>query len=510
MANTPQPPVDQSITPISNSKTSILQRPQYTSWMKSQSVNRQEETQQQNKADNEKKQSSGIAQQRVKLVGGIPVSENTGLYVALSPEAQKSLLEKEQLHKKVSDEDLTGISVATTKKTDQQLSNIFEANNKSDIKNNIKSDIKNNLNEEPLINPFLPTNEEVLLNQEVQNKQKEISTQVEVSSTIRQEIKNNDNKVTSIFDIEIQAAMNQIERSQSGEMGEDSYNENFNDDNNYTSQISEEFEADISEEDVYLEEENRDYQGLTVEDRKEVDRLKKRDAEVRAHEMAHLAAAGGLATGPYYEYQQGPDSKQYVVGGHVNIDTSPGNTPEETLMKDTKIRAAAMAPIEPSSQDRIVAAEAARMEANARANLAAEKANQQETQDSDIQDSDIQDVEANNIGQQEQGSSSYFNPDTPMFSPIVQDTSHISSTASTISVIPRKSTAEIYASGFSNIHPVEQVDETTSSIYRTKSEHMNVDERVEQTRVIKGIAGYNRAQQEPEELGAQSTKRYQV
>ena len=43
----------------------------------------------------------------------------------------------------------------------------------------------------------------------------------------------------------------------------------------------------------------------------------------RAHEMAHLAAAGGLATGPYYEYQQGPDSKQYAVGGHVNIDTSP-------------------------------------------------------------------------------------------------------------------------------------------------------------------------------------------
>ena len=47
-------------------------------------------------------------------------------------------------------------------------------------------------------------------------------------------------------------------------------------------------------------------------------------------------------------------------------------------MKAAKIRSAAMAPVEPSSQDRIVAAQAARMEAAARAELASEKINEQE------------------------------------------------------------------------------------------------------------------------------------
>ena len=46
MSNTPQPPMNPSVSPINNnSGTSILNRPQYTSWMKSQSVNRQEEPQ---------------------------------------------------------------------------------------------------------------------------------------------------------------------------------------------------------------------------------------------------------------------------------------------------------------------------------------------------------------------------------------------------------------------------------------------------------------------------------
>ena len=50
MSNTPQPPIDPSVSPINNnSGTSILNRPQYTSWMKSQSVNRQEEPQEQTK-----------------------------------------------------------------------------------------------------------------------------------------------------------------------------------------------------------------------------------------------------------------------------------------------------------------------------------------------------------------------------------------------------------------------------------------------------------------------------
>ena len=97
-----------------------------------------------------------------------------------------------------------------------------------------------------------------------------------------------------------------------------------------------------------------------------VDKLEDRDTEVRAHEAAHLAAAGGLAQGLTLVYQTGPDGKQYAVGGEVRIDTSEGSTPEETLAKAQTIRTAALAPAEPSSQDRAVAAYASQMEARAR------------------------------------------------------------------------------------------------------------------------------------------------
>lgn len=108
-----------------------------------------------------------------------------------------------------------------------------------------------------------------------------------------------------------------------------------------------------------------------TEERKEIEQLKSRDREVRAHEQAHLAAAGSLATsGANYTYQRGPDGVNYAVGGDVKIDTSPGDTPEDTIRRAQIIRAAAMAPAEPSGQDRAVAAQAASMEADARAELA--------------------------------------------------------------------------------------------------------------------------------------------
>lgn len=110
---------------------------------------------------------------------------------------------------------------------------------------------------------------------------------------------------------------------------------------------------------------------LTDEERREVEELRARDAEVRTHEQAHVAAAGPLFRGgPYYDYKTGPDGKQYAVGGRVSIDTSPGSTPEETLTKAQRIRQAALAPAEPSSTDRSVAASAAQMEAEARQELA--------------------------------------------------------------------------------------------------------------------------------------------
>ncbi|HPF57282.1 MAG TPA: putative metalloprotease CJM1_0395 family protein [Candidatus Competibacteraceae bacterium] len=103
--------------------------------------------------------------------------------------------------------------------------------------------------------------------------------------------------------------------------------------------------------------------------------LKQRDQKVRQHEMAHIMASGGLAQGgPSYTYQKGPDGKNYAIGGHVNLDISPGKTPEETLQKAQTIQAAATAPIDPSSQDRSIAAKASQMAMKARMELAQHQA----------------------------------------------------------------------------------------------------------------------------------------
>lgn len=110
---------------------------------------------------------------------------------------------------------------------------------------------------------------------------------------------------------------------------------------------------------------------LSQEDQALVDKLKARDQQVRQHEQAHLAASGGLATsGASYTYQKGPDGVNYAIGGEVNINTSPGRTPEETVRRAETIRAAALAPADPSGQDRAVAASAEKMAQEARSEIA--------------------------------------------------------------------------------------------------------------------------------------------
>ncbi len=99
--------------------------------------------------------------------------------------------------------------------------------------------------------------------------------------------------------------------------------------------------------------------------------LAARDREVRAHEQAHAAAGGPYAGAPRYQYERGPDGVNYAVSGEVPIDTSKASTPEQTLAKAMVIKRAAMAPQEPSSQDRKVAQEAIAMAADARRELAA-------------------------------------------------------------------------------------------------------------------------------------------
>ena len=117
---------------------------------------------------------------------------------------------------------------------------------------------------------------------------------------------------------------------------------------------------------------------LTSEERKRVAELKKIDREVRVHEQAHVNRAGAYATAaPSYRYVTGPDGKQYAVAGEVKIDTSPEADPKATLRKAEAIQAAAVAPAEPSSQDRIIAAKAAQMAREAQQELKKEEKDQE-------------------------------------------------------------------------------------------------------------------------------------
>ncbi len=109
-------------------------------------------------------------------------------------------------------------------------------------------------------------------------------------------------------------------------------------------------------------------------EREVVEKLRKIDRKVRAHEMAHLIAGGPYVRGgPYYKYITGPDGKRYAVAGEVKIDTSEEKDPEKTIRKMEVVRRAALAPADPSPTDRRVAAEASAKEARARMKLMEEK-----------------------------------------------------------------------------------------------------------------------------------------
>lgn len=116
---------------------------------------------------------------------------------------------------------------------------------------------------------------------------------------------------------------------------------------------------------------------LSSEQQQEVNRLKAIDRKVRAHEQAHMAAGSGVTGGASFQFTRGPDGRQYAVGGEVRINVSAGQTPESTLERARIIQAAALAPADPSSQDRAVAAQAAMMEVQARAELSRVKREEQ-------------------------------------------------------------------------------------------------------------------------------------
>lgn len=112
--------------------------------------------------------------------------------------------------------------------------------------------------------------------------------------------------------------------------------------------------------------------------------LSQRDIEVRAHEQAHSAVGGQYAGSANYTYQRGPDGVSYAVGGEVSIDVGVVNgNPQATLEKMQIVLRAALAPAEPSTQDRQVAALASQQANQARAELASESRTASQTDNSE-------------------------------------------------------------------------------------------------------------------------------
>jgi len=100
-----------------------------------------------------------------------------------------------------------------------------------------------------------------------------------------------------------------------------------------------------------------------------VERLKRTEEKVIAHEMAHKAVGGQYAGAIRYSYTRGPDGKLYITRGEVSIDVSEEETPEETIRKMEIVKRAALAPSDPSPQDSAVAHRAAIQEMKARLEL---------------------------------------------------------------------------------------------------------------------------------------------
>ncbi|MEW6984301.1 putative metalloprotease CJM1_0395 family protein [Colwelliaceae bacterium 6471] len=115
----------------------------------------------------------------------------------------------------------------------------------------------------------------------------------------------------------------------------------------------------------------------SVAEELELSTLKKRDREVRAHEQAHSSVGGSLTGAPSYSYEQGPDGNKYAVSGEVDVDLSiVEGDPQATINKMQKVYAAALAPADPSIQDKLVAATASKAILEAQSDILNERVSQ--------------------------------------------------------------------------------------------------------------------------------------
>ena len=101
------------------------------------------------------------------------------------------------------------------------------------------------------------------------------------------------------------------------------------------------------------------------DDKQKQDLIKKQYAKIYAHELAHKNAAGSYGGSIFIE----KNSEGIPVGGHVPIEmpTLDKNNPDKTIDHADTVISAALAPSDPSDQDKAVAAQARAIKAQAEA-----------------------------------------------------------------------------------------------------------------------------------------------
>ena len=119
----------------------------------------------------------------------------------------------------------------------------------------------------------------------------------------------------------------------------------------------------------------------------EVQQMATRDREVRAHEQAHRSVGGQHAGPIMLNLERGPDGINYAVSGEVAINVSAiADDPQASIAKLMQVRRAALAPAEPSAQDRQVAAAAGQKILEAQSQILAQQSSMlQAEQDKNVE-----------------------------------------------------------------------------------------------------------------------------
>lgn len=214
------------------------------------------------------------------------------------------------------------------------------------------------------ITPFNPLGKQAVGEEEKDSKNStlkavEESAQSEKGS-LRKDGEEND-AIESVLDKE------QKQGSNSSKQGSQSLNEST--DSSQAGKQNDEAKPSDAE-----QKEARQEKRQQTQEQEEIRELAIRDREVRNHERAHAAVGGQYAGAPSYQYKKGPDGVNYAVSGEVSINAGTvNNDPQATIAKAQQIRNAALAPADPSPQDRRVAANATQMELQAREELIQER-----------------------------------------------------------------------------------------------------------------------------------------